>query len=59
MLFPLDSDLTLSSCLLWWHVSATRYEIAIVIILESYRDKTNYGSVEGPVLARNFSQFSP
>ena len=26
----------------WWHISATRYEIAIMIILENYRDKTNF-----------------
>ena len=25
-----------------WHISATRYEIAFMIILESYRDKTNF-----------------
>ena len=24
---------------LWWHISTTRYEIAIMIILENYRDK--------------------
>ena len=28
--------------LIWWHISATRYEIAIMIILENYRDKTNF-----------------
>ena len=27
---------------LWWHISATRYEIAFMIILDSYRDKTNF-----------------
>ena len=27
---------------LWWHISATRYEIAIMINLEKYRDKTNF-----------------
>ena len=27
---------------LWWHISATRYEIAVMIMLENYRDKTNF-----------------
>ena len=27
---------------LLWHISATRYEIAFMIILENYRDKTNF-----------------
>ena len=27
---------------LWWHISATRYQIAIMIILKNYRDKTNF-----------------
>ena len=27
---------------LWWYIPATRYEIAIMIILENYRDKTNF-----------------
>ena len=26
----------------WWHISATRYEISIMIILENYRDTTNF-----------------
>ena len=26
----------------WWHVSATRCEIAFMIILENYCDKTNF-----------------
>ena len=29
-------------CYVWWHTSATRYKIAIMIILENYRDKTNF-----------------
>ena len=28
--------------MLWWHISATRHEVALVIILENYRDKTNF-----------------
>ena len=28
--------------IVWWHISATRYEIAIMIILENFRDKTNF-----------------
>ena len=27
---------------LWWHISATRYEITIMIILENYCDNTNF-----------------
>ena len=27
---------------LWWHVSASRYEIAIVIVLENFNDRTKF-----------------
>ena len=32
----------INTCSIWWHISATRYEIALMIILSNYRDRTNF-----------------
>ena len=41
-LFQFERWWDLSFGKVWWHISATRYEIPIMIIFENYRDKTNF-----------------
>ena len=37
---PFENIVGKNTVNLWWHISAARYEIAIMIILVNYRDKT-------------------
>ena len=39
---PLQGPELFANALIWWHISATRYEMAIMIILKNYRDKTKF-----------------
>ena len=36
------SVVNFQSMILWWHISAARYEIAIVIILENFHENSKF-----------------
>ena len=40
--FSYSNSISVAVFSLWWHISATRYEIAFMIILDNYRDETNF-----------------